>query len=137
MDWIIFSPRPLSPYQPKRKRFALTVEDYNNSRPPERAGSALFLGAVAAQAEHLVPVPLGDEAGLAAGLVLDALELGPAHLLDEPALHADEVVVVRAVELDLEARGAVAAHDGRDESALLEHLQRAEHGRAAHPVGAQ
>lgn len=88
-------------------------------------------------AEHFVPVPLRHEAGLAAGVVLDLLEGGPAHLLNAPADDADQVVVMRAVELDLEAGGPIAADDRRDEAALLEHLERAKDGGPAHAVRAQ
>ena len=84
-----------------------------------------------------MPVPLRHEAGLAAGVVLDLLEGGPAHLLNAAAGDADQVVVMRAVVLDLEARGPAAADDRGDEPALLEHLERAEHRGAAHPVRAQ
>ena len=44
---------------------------------------------------------------------------------------------MRAVVLDLEARGPVSADHGRDDGALLEHLERAEHRGAPDPVRAQ
>lgn len=96
-----------------------------------------LFGAVFAQAEHLVPMPFRQEARLAAGVVLDFFERGPAHLLDASAGDADHVVMMRAVVLDLEARGPPAADHGRDEAALLEHLERAEHRGAAYPVRTQ
>lgn len=77
-------------------------------------------------------MPLGHEAGFAAGLVLYLFKGRPAHFGDAPAFHADQVIMVRAIELDFKARASIPAHDRRDKPALLQHLERAKNGGPAH-----
>ena len=97
----------------------------------------LFLGAAAAESEDLVAVPLRHEARLAAGRGLNRFELRPAHLLNSPALHADEVIMMGAVELHFKAGGPAAARDRRDQAALLEHFKGAKDGGPPDAVRAQ
>lgn len=84
-----------------------------------------------------MPVPFRDEAGLAAGLILYFLQGRPADFLDVAAGDADEMVVMRAVVLELETRGSVSSDHRGNEAALLKRLERAEDRRAAHPVRAK
>ena len=64
---------------------------------------------VAAEAEDLMPVSVDDEADVGRDLVLDALDLRAGELEDLAAGLADEVVVVLALVLALEARLALRA----------------------------
>ena len=81
-----------------------------------------------------MPVPFRHEPRLAASGVLYLLKAGPAHLLNAAAGDADEVVVMRAVELDFEPGGSIAPDHRCDEAALLERLERAEDRGAAYPM---
>src|SRR5579883_1586975 len=135
-----YSPSPPSPNQPNLKRLfvASMTGDYIKKRDfSTETRPSGGVRAVLAPAEDLVAVPFRREADLAAGLFLDLLELGPADLLDAAAGDADEVVVVRPLDVELEARRAVARHDVVEDLALLEHLQGAKDRRAAQAMLAQ
>lgn len=82
-------------------------------------------------------MPLRREADLSAGLFLDGFQLRPADFLDRAALDAYQMVVMRAVQLDLEAGHAVLAYDVVDQVGLFEHLQGPEDRGPAQAVPAQ
>src|SRR5258708_17397811 len=91
--------------------------------------------AMATIPKDLMPVPERFKMQCLAGLVLDALNLGPLDFPDAAAIDADEMVVMRALVLDLELRHAVWGRNALGEMAFLDHLQRSEHGHLADAFG--
>src|SRR6476661_5575734 len=99
-------------------------------RLPARGRAGLGVRrAVAAVPEDLMPVAVDDEADLGRDLVLDALDLRARELEDLTARLADEVVVVLALVLALEARLALE-HELLGQARRLQQLERAVDGRA-------
>ena len=57
-----------------------------------------------------------------AGFLLDALHFRPLHLADGAALHANQMVVMRALVLDFKFGQAVGRRDAFHEAAFFEHF---------------
>ena len=73
-----------------------------------------------------MPVPLGSKPELAAGFFLDFFKFGPAHFLNAPARNADDVVVMRPLQINLKAPASGLIGNMIDKPALFKHLERAE-----------
>src|SRR5215475_12305479 len=104
----------------------------NDVEPLVRAAPARDALRLRAEAVKLMLVAKDAEAAELRGHgFLQALDLVVLELEDEPALHADEMVVVRAG--DLVARLSVLELARARDAAVEEELERAVHGRVADP----
>src|SRR5262245_33579314 len=112
--------RPIAPVPPAMKMFIYDSWPLLHEKGPDpfsgRAVGAVLLDAVGVERER---VAVQVEAALLGDLGLAALDLGVVELLDPPALHADQVVVVAAL-VQLEHRLAGLEVLAREQAGVLE-----------------
>ncbi len=75
-----------------------------------------------------MPVPDREEAQRLAGLFLDALDFGPLHFADTPAIDADQMVMMRPLKLNFEFGLSARRSHTLGQTAFFEHLERSEDG---------
>jgi len=79
-------------------------------------------------------MPDGKETQCFAGFFLNPLHLGPLHFADPPALDADQMIVMRALKLDLKLCLPPRRGHALGQPALFEHFERAKDGHFADPL---
>ncbi len=95
---------------------------------PVDSSGARMAPAAGAAAEDLMPVPQRFKPVFPDRFVLEMFHAGALELGDSPALHADHVIVMRAVRLQLEFGSALTRSHFRHQAALLQQFDGPEDG---------